>query len=76
MSAPGAERYTDLDLRVDPTLIGHAIQYCQRILECPDFGEYEGWAELRDWWLAEQERLTAPPIEPDTEAALAEWERD
>lgn len=36
---------------------------CQRILEDPDFGDYEGWAELRAWWLAEQERLTAPTRE-------------
>lgn len=33
---------------------------CQRFLEDPDFGDYEGWAGLRAWWMTEQERLTAP----------------
>lgn len=32
MSAPGAQRYVDLDLRVDPTLIGHAIEYARQYI--------------------------------------------
>lgn len=29
MSAPGTQRYQDLDLRIDPILIGHAIAYAK-----------------------------------------------
>jgi hypothetical protein len=64
-------------LLADPPMGALALpmcRTCQRRLEedradaAPD--------ALQDWWLTEQERLTAPVIEPDTEAALDEWERD
>lgn len=35
---------------------------CQRLTEGPEYAEFR--PELRDWWLAEQERLTAPEEKP------------
>jgi hypothetical protein len=43
MSAPGAQRYTDLDIRVDPSLIGHAINYARQYV-----GEWDVMLAARD----------------------------
>lgn len=42
----------------DPTL--PMCRACDRILTGDEYGKVEYWEPMREWWAAEQERLTAP----------------